>query len=123
HPRDEATERRDPVALADAEDARVDVRRAALEDAVAVRDRAARVVVAVELDVAADVVAELDGERVTLTRRRDPHGVGDADAIHAHLVDRLVDPQQVALGRAEAVLAREPDLLAVILDEFDDPAR
>jgi len=51
HARDEATERRDAVALADAEDARVDVRRATLEDRVAVRDCAPGVVVTVEFDV------------------------------------------------------------------------
>jgi len=76
-----------------------------------------------ELDVAADVMPELDGERVALPRRRDPDGVGDADPVHAHLVDGLIDPQEVALGRAEAVLAREADLLPVVLDELDDPAR
>src|SRR5713101_3870123 len=78
HPRDETAEWRDPVALADAEHARVDVRRAAIEDSVDVGDRASGVVVAVELDVAAHVVAELDGERVTLARARDADGVRDA---------------------------------------------
>src|SRR2546430_8704865 len=51
HPRHETAERRDAVALSDAKDARVDVRGAALEDRIAVRDRAAGVVVLVELDV------------------------------------------------------------------------
>src|SRR5205814_1938642 len=41
HPRHEAAERRNPVAFADPEHARVDVRGAAFEDRMAVRDRAA----------------------------------------------------------------------------------
>src|SRR6266542_1606917 len=71
HPGDEAAQRRDAVALADAEHARVDVRGPALEDAVAVRDGAAGIVMAMALDVAADVVPQLDRERVALPRRRD----------------------------------------------------
>src|SRR5688572_25521147 len=103
HAGDEAAERRDPVALADAEHARVDVSRAALEDRVRVRDRAAGVVEAMELDVRlTDVMAELDRERVALSRRRDADGVGDADAVDAHLRDGRIHLQEVAfeIGRA-----------------------
>src|SRR6267143_1484720 len=123
HPCDEAAERRDPVALADAEHARVDVGGSALEDGVAVGDRASSVVVTVELDVATHVVAELDGERITLTRVRDADGVRDADAVHAHPVHRRVDLEEIALGRTEAVLAGEADFLAVVADERDHLAR
>src|SRR2546425_5415609 len=121
-PRDEAAEGSDAVALADPENARVDVRRPALEDRVAVRDRAAGVVVAVELDVAVHVMAKLHRERVALARRRDPDGVSDAYTVHAHAVHGRVDPEEVALRRAEAVLAREAHLLAVVADEGDDLA-
>src|SRR5438477_89134 len=93
-----------------------------IEDRVAVGDRAPGVVVAVEFDVAAHVVAELDGERVALTGARDADGVGDADAVHAHPVHGRVHLEEIALGRPEAVLAREADLLAVIADEGDDLA-
>src|SRR6267143_6468493 len=122
HPRHETAERRDAVALSDAEHARVDVRGAALEDRVAVRDRAAGVVVPMELNVAVHVVAQLDRERVALPRGRDAHRVGDADTVHPHAIDRGVDLEEVALGRAEAVLARETNFLAVIADEADDLA-
>src|SRR5712691_4844075 len=96
--------------------------RAALEDAVRVRDRAAGIVVAVELDVAMDLMAQLRRERVALPRCRDADGVRHADAVHPHLIDGGIDPEEVSLGRAEAVLAREADFLAVILDELDDGA-
>ena len=91
HPRHEAAERRNPVAFADPEHARVDVRGAAFEDRMAVRDRAACVVVPVELDVAGNVMPQLDRERVALSRRRDPDGVRDPDPVHAHLVNGGVD--------------------------------
>src|SRR5881628_32521 len=45
------------------------------------------------------------------------------DAMGVNRVDRLVHPEEVALGRAERILAREADLLAVVLDERDDVAR
>src|SRR2546430_6877075 len=119
HARDEAAQRGNAVPLPDAEDARVDVRRAALEDRIAVRDRAAGVVVAVKLDIAAHVMAQLHSQRVALPRRRDSDGVGDADAVHAHPIDGCIDLQEITLSRAEAVLAREADLLAVVADEGD----
>ena len=75
-----------------------------------------------ELDVAAEMMAKLDRERIALPGRRDADGVGHADPVHSHLVHRLVDAQEVPLRGAEAVLAREADLLAVVLDELDDPA-
>src|SRR2546422_718901 len=91
-----------------------------IEDRVAVRDRAAGVVVAVELDVAGDVVPQLHRERVAPAGRGDADGVGDTDPVHAHPVDRGVNLEEVALGRAEAVLGREADLLGVVADERDD---
>src|SRR5258705_1704672 len=78
HTCDEAAERRDPVALADPENARVDVCRATFEDAVRVRDRASGVVVSVELDVAVHVMTQLGRERVALPWRRDAGRVRDS---------------------------------------------
>ena len=77
----------------------------------------------VELDVARDVMAQLDRERVALARRGDPNGVSHADAIDAHPGDRRVHPKEVAFGRAEAVLAREAHLFSVVADERDDLPR
>src|SRR5882762_2633885 len=123
HPRDEAAERRDPVALADAEHARVDVGRPALEDRIAVGDRASGVVVTVELDVATHVVAELDRERIALPRGRDADRVRDTDAVHAHPVHGRVHLEEIALGRAKAVLAGKTDFLPVVANESDHLAR
>src|SRR2546421_1626396 len=81
HPRDEPAQGCDPVALSDTEHACVDVRRTALEDGVAVGNRATRVVVAVKLDVALNVVAELDSEGIALARGRDADGVGHSDSV------------------------------------------
>jgi hypothetical protein len=57
-PRHHRGERDDTVALPDAEDGRVHMRRARLERRERVRDRAAGVVVGMELDVAAHVSAD-----------------------------------------------------------------
>ena len=99
------------------------MRCATLEDAVRIRDRAAGIVVSVELDVALDMVTQLCREGIAPSRRGDAYGVRHTDAVHAHSVHRGVDLEEVTLGRTEAVLAREPDLHAVVLDELDDRAR
>src|SRR5260370_41883816 len=67
-------------------------------------------------------MTQLGRERVALPWRRDADRVRDSDAVDAHPVDGGVDLEQVAFGRAEAVLAREASFLAVILDELDDRA-
>ena len=120
HAGHEAAERGDAVALADAQDRRVDVGGAGLERAVGVGDGAAGVVVEVRLDVAADDAAQRAHQLVDLARPRAAHGVGDADPVHADLVDGRVDGQQVDQVRAERVLAREAHLDAARLDELDD---
>jgi hypothetical protein len=76
-----------------------------------------------ELDVAGDVLAQLAHQRVALARRRDADGVGDPDAVHAHVGDRPVYREQIALRGAEGVLRGEAHLLAVLLDEADHRAR
>ena len=120
HAREEAAQRRDAVALADAEHRDVDVGRAGLERAERVRDRAAGVVVAVELDVAVHHAAQRAHQVEHLARVGDAHGVGDADAVDADAVDRVVDGEQVDQVAAEGVLGREADLELLALDEVDD---
>lgn len=120
HARNEATEGRDAVALANAEHRGVDVGRAGLEGAVGVGDGAARVVVEVALDVARHDAAEGADEVVDLARVGAPDRVGDTDAVDADLVDGAVDRQEVDEVRAERVLGREADLDALALDELDD---
>ena len=120
HAGHEAAERGDAVALADAQDRGVDVGGAGLEGAVGVGDGAARVVVEVRLDVAADDAAQRAHQLVDLARAGAADRVGDADAVHADLVDGRVDGQQVDQVGAERVLAREAHLDAARLDELDD---
>ncbi len=84
-----------------------------------VGDGAAGVVVAVELDVAVHDAAQRAHELVHLQRIGDAHGVGDADAIDADLVDRAIDRQQVDQVAAEAVLAAEAHFQPTALDELD----
>src|SRR2546428_3058079 len=98
HTRDETAERGDAVALADTEHARVDVGGSSFKDRVAVGDRATGVVVSVELDVAPNMVAQLDRERVALAWRGDTDRVRDAYAVPAHSVHPGGDLEQVALG-------------------------
>ena len=75
----------DAVALADAQDAGIDVGGAGLQRAKGVGDGAARVVVAVELDIAADALAHPAHQVVDLQRRGHAHGVGDAHPVDAQL--------------------------------------
>ena len=88
HAGDEAAQRRDAVALADAEHGGVDVGGAGIQRREGVGDGAAGVVVAVELDVAADDAAQGPDQFVHLHGMGDAHGIGDADAVDAHGVDR-----------------------------------
>ena len=54
--------------------------------------------------------ADLADERVDLARRGDPDRVGDADAVDAQPLRRLVDGEQVRHLGAERVLGGEADL-------------
>src|SRR5487761_1650544 len=94
-PGDEPGQGGDAVALADAEDGGIDVGGAGLECGQGVGDRAAGVVVAVELDV---------------------------DAVRSTRVLRAVHRQQLLAIGAEGVLAAEADLAAGAAYVFDDLA-
>ena len=72
-----------------------------------------------ELDVAGDDAAQRAHDLVHAQRVGHAYRVGDADARHADLVHLAVDGEQIDQVAAEAVLAGEPDLQAVALDELD----
>ena len=74
-------------------------------------DRAARVVVAVKLDVAAGQSAQRAHQPGNLARAGDPHRVGDAQAVdHPQFVHGQVDAQQLGLLAPEGVLGAEAEL-------------
>jgi hypothetical protein len=91
-----------------------------LEGAVGVGNSAARVVVEVSLNVTRDDTTESADEVVDLARRSTTNGIGDTNTVDTNLVDSAVDGQQIDQVRAERVLRRETNLLALALDELDD---
>jgi len=110
---------RNAIALANADDRRINVGGAGLESAVGVGNGAPGVVVQMHLNVAVDNAAERPDEVVDLTRRRAAHGVGDADAVDADLVDGTVERKEIDEIGTERVLGREPDLDALGLDKLN----
>ena len=71
-------------------------------------------------DVASDNAPEGADELVNLARVCAADSVGDANAIDANLIHRLVDGEEVHEIGAERVLGREADLDALRLDKVDD---
>jgi hypothetical protein len=111
HARDQPAERRDAVALADAQHGRVDVGRARFQRAECVGNRAAGVVVAVELDVAVGQPAQRADQPPDLRGRGDADRVGDAEPVDdAEPVHGEVDAQQLRFIAAERVLGAEAQL-------------
>src|ERR1039458_5492325 len=121
-PGDEPGEGGDPVALADTEHGGVDVGGAGLQSGQSVGHRAAGVVVAVELDVAADGGPHRHHHLLDLARGGDADGVGDADPVGSAGVDGPVHGQDLLEVAAEGVLAAEADFAAGAADMADDPA-
>ena len=80
---------------------------------------AAGVVVSVKLDVAGDDAAQGPHDLVHAQRVGHTDRVGDADARDAELVHLAIDGEQIDQVAPEAILAGEPDLQAVALDELD----
>ena len=103
---------RDAVALSDAQNGRVDVRGSGFYGLVSVGDRAAGVVVAVKLDVAAVMnhLANFAHQRIDLPGRGDPHGIGQAHPVHARLGHGPIHGHQVGFFAAESVFGTETHL-------------
>jgi len=93
---------------------------ARFERGVCVGDGHSGVVVQVYFNIACDDAAEGANELINLARIRATDGVGDADAVDANLVHRLVDRKEVDEIRAERIFRRESDLDALGLDKVDD---
>ena len=106
-PRHHRGERHDAVALPDAEDGCVDVRRARLECRQRIRHGAPGVVVGVKLDIAPDVPPDQRHEVVDLRRCCDADCICEADPIHTGSIDRAIDADQVVRIAAEGVLGAE----------------
>ena len=96
------------------------MRGASLQGAVGVRDRAARVVVQVDLDVAGYNAAEGAHEVVDLARGGTADCIGDADSVDADFVDGLVEGEEVDEVGAERVFGGEADFNVLGLDVLDD---
>lgn len=94
--------------------------RARFKRGVCVGDGHSGVVVQVYFDIACDDATEGADEVVNLARIRATDGVGDADAVDADLVHRLVDGKEVDEIGAERIFRRESDLDALGLDKVDD---
>jgi len=120
HAGHQATQRSDTVALTDSDDRGVDVSGTGLEGTVCVCNGAARVVVEVALDVAADDAAQGSDQVVDLAGGGTADGVGDTDSVDADLVDGSVEREKVDQVGSERVLGRESDFEALGLDELDD---
>ena len=99
HSRQEAAQRRNTVALPDAQDGGVDVRGPRLDGLVGVAHRAAGVVVAVELDAAfmMNDLPDLAHQRIHLPGRGDPHRVGQPHPVHAQVGHGFVHRHQIGL--------------------------
>ena len=98
------------------------MRGARFQRAEGVGDRAAGVVVAVELDVAVDLPPQPPHQVIDLAGTRDAHRVRHTHPVHADLVHRAVGTDQVVQIAAERVLRAEPDLDIVrpdVLDHLD----
>src|SRR5487761_1662881 len=121
-PGDEPGQGGDAVALADAEDGGIDVGGAGLECGQGDGDRAAGVVVAVELDVGAHHRPHRAHQLLDVPGGGDADGVSDADAVRSTRVHRAVHRQQLLAIGAEGVLAAEADLAAGAAYVFDDLA-
>ena len=120
HTGHETTKGRDTVALTDTKNGSINVSGTSLESAVCVRNGTTRVVVEVGLDVTRDDTTKCADEVVNLARRSATNGISDTDTVDTDLVDGAVDGEQVNEVRAERVLGRETDLLALALDELND---
>ena len=139
HAGHETTKRSDTVALTNTDDRSVDVGGTGLEGTVCVGNSAARVVVEMALDVAADDTTERSYEVVDLSGRSTAlqsvwledacdlglhlctyDGVGDTDSVDTNLVDGGVQGEKVDQVGSERVLGRESDLEALGLDELND---
>ena len=83
------------------------IRRARVERGVRIGDRAAAVIVAVELDGGAALLAEQRHQFADLPGSRDADGIRDADAVDAERVHGAVDRQQIVRVGAEGILARK----------------
>ena len=114
---DHAAQRHDAIALTDAEDGGVDVGGARFQGGERIGDRASRVVVGVELDIAVDRLTHHRHQLEDLAGGGDPNRVGQSDPLRMQPVDRLVNPEQIARFGSERVLAAEADLQALCLDE------
>ena len=95
HPCHQATQRGDAVPFANADDGCVDVSCTGLECAVCVGDCAARVVVEMAFDVAADDSAKCSYEVVDLSGACAADGVCNTDSVHTNLVDSTVESKEI----------------------------
>jgi hypothetical protein len=120
HTGHETTKGSDTVTLTDTKDRGIDVSGTSLQGAVSVSDGTPGVIVEVSFNVTANNTSQHTDEFVNLTRRSAADSVGDTNTVNADLVDSGINGQQVNEVRTEGVLAGEPDLNALGLDEFDD---
>ena len=116
----QAPQRRDAIAFADAQHSRIDVRRAGLQGAPGVGDRAAAVIVAMKLDVAIDCLAQTADQTVRAQGVGDADRIRHADAIDAGKVHRAVDGEHVRQVAAEGVFGAKTRLDAPVLQPGDD---
>lgn len=116
----QSSKRSNTVSLTNTQHRGIDMSGTSLQGTVGIGNGAARIVVEVSLDIAADNTTKGSDQVINLSWRGAAHSVGNTDPVNTDLINGGVDGEEIDQVGSERVFAGKSDLNVVRLDVVDD---